>query len=179
MSLDWGALSASTDLNSISRAITGTGSIELHGPGMPSDFVIRPVSMLTVPADHLVKAAQSEGYRFVDRLLDEWQSSSNCFDDEGEAFIGVFASETLMAIGGLNRDPYSNEHVARIRHVYVLPEYRRKGVGRKLAAALLLIAKNHYPRVRLRASDGAAADFYEALGFARTSEADSTHDTII
>jgi ribosomal protein S18 acetylase RimI-like enzyme len=146
---------------------------------MPSNFVIRPVSILTVPADHLVRAARSEGYRFVDRLFDEWQSGSNCFDKEGEVFLGAFASDILIAFGGLNRDPYADNHIARIRHVYVLLEFRRMGIGRQLVATLLLTAKNHYGRVRLRASDGAAADFYEAIGFARTSEANSTHDMII
>lgn len=142
---------------------------------MLNDKVIRSVSILTIPADHLVAAARSEGYRFVDRLFDEWLSGSNCFDDQGEALIGVFSSETLIALGGLNRDPYDTRHVARIRHVYVLPEYRRMGVGRQLVAAILLIAKTHFPRVRLRASDSAAANFYQALGFVRTNEADSTH----
>jgi ribosomal protein S18 acetylase RimI-like enzyme len=146
--------------------------------GMPESLSIRPISVLAVSADHLIAAARSEGYRFVDRLFDEWRSGSNCFAGDGEAFLGAFSSGMLIAFGGLNRDPYRNQRVARIRHVYVLPEYRRKGVGRQLVAAILSIGENRYRYVRLRASDGTAANFYKALGFTRTNEVDSTHALI-
>lgn len=39
----------------------------------------------------------------------------------------------IVGVGGVNIDPYTSDiNIGRIRHVYVLPAYRQKGVGKEL-----------------------------------------------
>ena len=127
----------------------------------------------------LAKAARTEGYNFVDRLLSESKSGVNRFDEDGEAFLGAFAADKLVGCGGVNLDPYSDDEVGRIRHVFVLCEYRRKGLATALVEALLASSKSRFGTVRLRTSDKRADQFYEAMGFSRTSEEAATHILLI
>lgn len=123
----------------------------------------------------LATQARSESFSFIDRLLDDWRDGSNRFDGKGECFLQLMVAETLVAVGGINRDPYSTEsNIGRIRHVYVRPEFRRSGVGRVLLDALLERA-THFKRLRLRANDERAFRFYESLGFVPSNEPNATH----
>jgi len=78
---------------------------------------------------------------------------------------------------GLNVDPYaSDEHVGRVRHLYVLSAFRRRGVGRQLVERVVRAAHGRFDEVRLRTNDPAAAHLYEALGFRRdVGQRDYTH----
>lgn len=129
--------------------------------------------------DELATEARSEGYNFVDRLLFEARSGVNRFDKNGEVFLGAFVTEKLVGCGGVNLDPYSNQEIGRIRHVFVLYEYRRKGVGTALVKCLLLSSKSRFDTIRLRTSDARGDLFYEAIGFSRTTEEAATHVTQI
>lgn len=123
----------------------------------------------------LANKARSEGFSFVDRLLDDWRNGSNCFDGEGECLLQVASADTLVAVGGINRDPYTAEpNVGRIRHVYVRPKFRRSGAGRVLMEELLE-QPMHFKRIRLRATDERAYQFYESLGFVPSNEPHASH----
>lgn len=78
---------------------------------------------------------------------------------------------------GLNVDPYTeDERVGRVRHLYVLFDYRRLGAGRRLVEAVVAAAKSRFIFLRLRTESIEAADFYEKLGFQRSCELpDCTH----
>lgn len=55
----------------------------------------------------LVAESQREGFRFIRRLLHDYEEGTNRFDQLGECLVGAFASDgQLIAIAGLNTDPY-------------------------------------------------------------------------
>lgn len=131
----------------------------------------------TVPDDigPLLEEAETEGHDLVRRLVDDWADGSNRFDRSGEVALAARAGNRLVGVGGLNRDPYLGDPtVGRIRHVYVSPDMRGRGVGRYLVTALVDHARTTFKRVRLRSTG--APDFYLALGFEETkTEPDATH----
>lgn len=90
----------------------------------------------------LATQARAEGYRFVDRLVAEWRSGANRFAAPGECLLGVVDGEDLLAIGGLNIDPYMDDgDTGRLRHVYVRIDRRNQGLGRLLVGALIAGAR--------------------------------------
>lgn len=120
--------------------------------------------------------AAREGFRFLDRLVHDWATGVNRFDAVGEKLLGVYSGEQLIAVGGLNRDPYEcAPRTGRIRHLYVLPTYRRCGVGKTLLKHLLERADAAFDEVRLRTDNHDAALFYEGFGFERMQRGAATH----
>ncbi len=116
----------------------------------------------------LVAASIHEGFRFVERLASDWQDGSARFDQAGELFLTAFHGQSVIAIGGLTADPYTGDPaLGRLRHVYVRPDARRRGLGRRLVTALESAARHWYRAVVLRTDSQAAARFYEALGYER------------
>jgi ribosomal protein S18 acetylase RimI-like enzyme len=145
---------------------------------MLASFTIVEIDGLNVddlPA--LVEDSRREGFRFLQRLCDEYADGSNRFDQPGEALFGAFVDGQIVGVCGLNRDPYSGDaRTGRVRRLYVAPEYRRTGVGRKLMEAVIERACEHFDRLVLRTDNGAAAAFYEAMGFhAETAITNPTH----
>ena len=135
------------------------------------DAVIRQVDTLDAAAlDPLLAESLSEGYRFVQTLLDEYTSGVNRFDTPGAALLGTYRDSRLIGIGGVHQDPYLQRvDVGRVRHVYVLREFRRHGVGRLLLDGLIDHATAHFTMLTLRTNTTAAAAFYEAIGFSTQS----------
>lgn len=114
----------------------------------------------------LLDTSKAEGYGFIDKLWIEYESRTQRFDAQGAILLGVYAGERLTAVGGVCPDPYLNQaDIGRIRHVYVLPDYRRTGVGRLLMHALINHARRHFTHLTLRTMTVDAAAFYVALGF--------------
>jgi GNAT superfamily N-acetyltransferase len=133
--------------------------------------------MLPVPGiEELQAEARAEGYNFLDRLLDDWQSGENRFDGPGEIFVGAFDKDVLVAVGGLNRDPFLDDAaVGRIRRVYVRAAWRNQGLGRALVTFLTERASQNFRSVRLRAENPSAARLYERLGFRPIDDPNATH----
>ena len=126
--------------------------------------------------DALVDESERQGYRFVRRLADEWASGANRFDRPGEALFAARIDGRLVGACGLNVDPYTRVvGVGRVRHLYVLADYRRLGVGRQLVEQVLDAARGRFERLRLSTQNPAAAQLYERLGFERRAAADHTH----
>jgi GNAT superfamily N-acetyltransferase len=114
----------------------------------------------------LMKASVDEGYDFIQKLWDEYQSGVNRFDAQGAVLIGVYDGDTLIGIGGIHPDPYLKlATIGRVRHVYVLPEHRREGVGRLLMNALIEHARKQFEFLTLRTPTTHGDAFYTALGF--------------
>ncbi len=114
----------------------------------------------------LVAESEQAGFRFVRKLVNEWASGANRFAAPGEALFAARVNCRLVGVGGLNVDPYAREPgVGRVRHLYVLAAYRRKGIGRSLVEAIVTAARGSFGRLRLRTDTVEAAQFYEALGF--------------
>ncbi len=124
----------------------------------------------------LAAAASSEGFDFLDRMQDEWESGKNRFSAPGEYLVGITQGDMLIAVGGLNKDPYAIEATTgRLRHIYVSAAHRRRGIGRALVDTLLSQAGSYFHRVRLRTKNAEAAAFYEHYGFSQVREPDATH----
>jgi GNAT superfamily N-acetyltransferase len=139
---------------------------------MPELTVVRLDTLSAAEMRPLLDEGLRQGFRFVQTLLDEYESGANRFDSEGAALFGVYDGEMLVGVGGVQRDPYLNRvDVGRVRHVYVLNEYRRQGAGKRLLDALIEHAGEHYTLLTLRTPTAAASAFYEAIGFA--------HETVI
>jgi len=127
--------------------------------------------------DALVAESERAGYGFVRRLADEWASGANRFGRPGEALFAARMEGRLIGACGLNVDPYTPAPgVGRVRHLYVLTDYRRLGVGRQLVEQVLDAARGRFERLRLSTQNPAAAQLYEQLGFERRiGAADHTH----
>jgi GNAT superfamily N-acetyltransferase len=128
--------------------------------------------------DVLVIESEQAGSTFVRRLVDEWRSGANRFDRPGEALFGAWLDGRLVGVCGLNVDPYSAEpRVGRVRHLYVLTDGRRSGVGRELVAAVIAASRASFDTLRLSTTNPAAARLYESLGFRPTRGAvgDASH----
>ena len=114
--------------------------------------------------DALRAEARDEGYRFLDRLADEWASGAVRFDQREEMLLTVCAGHVLAGIGGLTRDPVMVSAL-RMRRFYVSAAFRRQGVGRMLAVALLKQAATAGRSVTVNAGTVDAPAFWTALGF--------------
>jgi GNAT superfamily N-acetyltransferase len=126
--------------------------------------------------DHLRRAARSEGLGIVERTYVEWVDGTNRFDGHGEVFVVAKSSGQIVGMCGLNVDPFvADPSVGRLRHLYVAPEHRRRGIGRRLVGACLELARDRFTRVRLRTFDPDAARFYASLGFTPLAEDSATH----
>jgi GNAT superfamily N-acetyltransferase len=143
---------------------------------MNAAFRIWSLRDLPSGIDALRAEAAAEGFRFMDTLVIEWRSGANRFARPGEALLGAFQAAELIAIGGLNRDPYpGQEGIGRLRHIYVRRSARRSGVGSALVHQLLRRGDGVFRSIRLRTETREAADFYIRLGFQAVQDESATH----
>lgn len=120
-----------------------------------------------VDASKLVEESEAEGYRFLRRLVDQYDDGTNTFNKAGEVLYGVWNPVgELVAIGGLNRDPYSDKSgIGRLRRFYISEHARRQGVGTKLLKEILNSRKDHFNEIVVRTDSSIADAFYRANGF--------------
>lgn len=131
-----------------------------------------------LPRDIEALRAESarDGFRFIEKLKSEWQSATNRFDAPGESLIGAFQNQSLVAVCGLNIDPYAGDSaVGRLRHLYVLKIARRQGIASAMVGHLLGVAHLSFACVRLFTDTRQAAMFYEAIGFSPTVSPTASH----
>lgn len=130
------------------------------------------------PADlvELLEASLAERHSLVKRAIDDWMDGVNRFDRPGEALFVATTQAGTVGMCGLNIDPYEDDSsLGRIRHLYVLPEFRRQRIGQRLVDRCLLEAEGVFQRVRVRTFDPVAASFYEAIGFEVVEAEYATH----
>lgn len=119
--------------------------------------------------DSVVKQSKEDGFRFVERLINDYKNGSNTFNQFGEGLFGVFNEEgVIVAIGGLNKDPFSNgQYIGRLRRFYVDKEYRRNGIGSLLVKKIIEEAKRYYKILVLHTDTEQADKFYSSIGFTK------------
>lgn len=139
------------------------------------DLSIRKLDKLPEQALTLQSQAVAEGFRFLTRLISEWENRTLRFDKPGECLLGVFRHDLLIAIGGVSRDPHSNPGIGRLRRVYVAPSMRRHNVGKALVQQLLEHASAHFQQVHLTTDTPQAAAFYLRCGFHSVVNDTATH----
>jgi GNAT superfamily N-acetyltransferase len=127
--------------------------------------------------DQLVERSASEGFRFLSRLAAEIEGEKDLYTGAGRTLLAALCGDEVVGVGGVMPDPFSlAPNVARLRRVYVLPEWRGRGIGRQLVAALEAVASLSYEKVHLRTDNVAAERFYESLGYTRVHGSDTvTH----
>jgi GNAT superfamily N-acetyltransferase len=125
----------------------------------------------------LLAESEHAGFRFVRTLVDEWASGRNKFDKPGEALFAAAFEARMVGVCGLSVDPYlKSPRVGRVRRLYVLSAYRRRGVGRRLVQEVVLASRGVFDTLRLRSATAEASRLYAALGFQECAGiADCTH----
>ncbi|HLH27769.1 MAG TPA: GNAT family N-acetyltransferase [Acidimicrobiales bacterium] len=114
----------------------------------------------------MLSESEAEGYRFLRRVADEWESGINRFSRPGEALLVAERDGRWAGICGLSIDPYLNDpRVGRVRNVSVLAACRGAGVGRRLVEEAVARARGRFDRLRLRGEEARPARLYESLGF--------------
>jgi N-acetylglutamate synthase-like GNAT family acetyltransferase len=117
--------------------------------------------------DEIVPVAKRENFRAIEWLKNDWQKGVNRFDKPGEAFYVARLNDHLVGVCGVNRDPFVGDaSIARLRRLYVLPQYRRLGIGRQLVLRAQEDARKHFIVIRLRTTSEEAGVFFESVGFA-------------
>ena len=150
------------------------------GPGFAAIQVSRIVDLPGGFAE-LVALSLEEDFRALVRMDVEWRSGRNRFDAAGEAMFEARAGVQLAGICGLNRDPYTTmPGCGRVRHLYVDPVFRRRGIGRALVTRVLAAGPPAFVRVRLRTDRAEADAFYRTLGFCVVDGTpDVTHEILV
>jgi GNAT superfamily N-acetyltransferase len=116
----------------------------------------------------MLAESEASGYRFLRRVVDEWSRGDSRFSHPGEALLVAESQGRWVGICGLNIDPYLDDpRIGRLRNVYVLAEWRRCGIGRRLVQEAVSRAHGQFDRLRLRAEEAGPARLYESLGFCR------------
>lgn len=128
----------------------------------------------------LREAASAEGYRFLNQLDVECAVETGIFRQLGSALFFLLSGDKPVGIGGLSVDPYETDpSIFRVRHVYIHPDFRRHGVGKMLAQAILAEARLRARLLTLRAPSPDAARFWEAVGFTAIAQFHRTHEMIL
>ena len=130
------------------------------------DLSFLEVSALPPGIDDLAAIASSENFAMVRRLIDDYVSGSNAFSREGECLCAALSGAKVIAVCGINVDPYyDSPSIGRIRHLYVHPDFRRRGVGARLMELIERHGENHFATFQLFTASSTAARFYERLNY--------------
>lgn len=117
---------------------------------------------------YLVQESKEEGFKFLKKLINEYENELNTFNKSGECLYGIFQGEKLIGIGGLNVDPYTeNNKIGRLRRFYIAKDYRRIGLGKLLLNKLLSHAEKYFKVVVLHTDTKQGDVFYTANGFVK------------
>jgi GNAT superfamily N-acetyltransferase len=125
---------------------------------------------------NLLNESKINGYDFIQRTIDDWNSGVNKFSKPGEKLWGLVLATDLIAIGGINLDPYVEDiNIGRVRHLYVQESHRRKGYATLLMNAIINKGRQHFNVLRLFTDNPAASEFYSTLGFQKVNRLKVSH----
>lgn len=124
----------------------------------------------------LADAANAEGVRNMALLMVAWESGAQRFDADGAALFAAMDEGRCAGIGGVRRETGAGESAMRMHRFYVHPAYRRLGIGKRIAEAVMAHALMHASLLTCNArASMAAAPFWLSLGFAPVDSASYTH----
>nr|WP_141538126.1 GNAT family N-acetyltransferase [Bacillus cereus] len=122
--------------------------------------------VLKYEINHLLQESKEEGFKFLTKLVSEYKTGINRFNKTGECLYGIFQEGMLIGIGGLNKDPYTEDNkIGRLRRFYILKDYRRIGLGKLLLNRLISHAEKYFQIVVLHTDTKQGDMFYIANGF--------------
>ncbi|RDI42166.1 GNAT family N-acetyltransferase [Falsibacillus pallidus] len=143
------------------------------------NYVVKQINDLSkVDLSLLIKESKEDGFRFVERLVNDYHDGTNTFSQHGEALFGVFNEHgEIVVIGGVNIDPFSDRpNTGRLRRFYVSREYRRNGLGSLLLKSIIDEASKHFSILVLHTDTIDADRFYTSYGFTKgDAYPNSTH----
>lgn len=127
--------------------------------------------------DELVEESVEEGYNFVRRLRDEYINETNNFKNKGELLYFAYIKGKVVGVCGINNDPYLNDKdFGRVRHLYVLKNYRGAGLANLLLDNVVKNSKKHFKTFTLRTFNEIASNLYCKYGFTKKEKYESvTH----
>lgn len=67
---------------------------------------VQQIAALPAQLRVLEQEAITQGFRFLTRLIGEWESGANRFDEPGECLMAAYLNEQLVAIGRCSRNSY-------------------------------------------------------------------------
>jgi GNAT superfamily N-acetyltransferase len=106
--------------------------------------------------------AKADGHGHLTRLAAELAKSPAIF----HAIIACCLDGKLAGIGAITDEPaLTSQPTWRIRRLYVHRKYRRRGVARAIAEALLQEAAGKVSAVTVHAGNDDAVQFWETIGF--------------
>lgn len=128
-----------------------------------------------------MKASREEGFFFLSRLEHEYLSGQVRFNGAGETLLGAIEDAAIVGVAGLTRDPDDkDQRTGCVRHVYVLPECRGRGIGKALLAEIERYGKTHFSVLVLRTDTLAAASFYQRIGYEQLAPGETaTHRRLL
>jgi GNAT superfamily N-acetyltransferase len=138
--------------------------------------VVRIDGELPAAFEGLRAEAAAEGFDHIERLATEWSSGVQRFRQEGEALFAAFVGGELAGVGAV-----SHEHLEpalgamRMRRCYVRPAFRRQGVGRALAGAMIQQGLETARVLTVNAGTPDAPAFWSAMGFEPDPRNGRTH----
>ena len=134
--------------------------------------------LLSIDITHLVQESETEGYRFLTRLVNDYEDGTNTFKKPGEGLFSI-SNETgdVVAIGGVNQSPFSDGmKVARLQRFFVLNDVRRLGVGSLLLKGIIDHSRDSFNELTVRTESSKADIFYRSNGFELDgSTSETTH----
>ncbi|MEI4770171.1 hypothetical protein WAX74_11045 [Psychrobacillus sp. FJAT-51614] len=70
------------------------------------DFRISKIENLVISAlSQLVEESKADGFRFLERLFNDYKDGTNTISEQGESLYGVYnENKSLIAVAGLNDD---------------------------------------------------------------------------
>lgn len=82
-------------------------------------------------------------------------------------------SEILLGFSAISTAKKSGEEVVELEHMWVLPSYMKKGIGKMLLSEIVKFCRvNHIRKIRIE-SDPNAKGFYEKMGARHVGYIDS------
>ena len=97
-------------------------------------------------------------------MIEEFESGKNRFDKPNEFLLMAYDNGQLIACGGLNlqwNEQDIETRIGRVRRFYVLPKYRKHGVGKQLLQYLEKKAIANFSALCLNTEIKSAANFYQ------------------
>lgn len=137
--------------------------------------ILRVIEALPHGFDVICAEAAAEGVRNMARLGEEFGSADDPYVEPGAMFAALVGGD-LAGLGGVTVEIGLDEPAMRMRRLYVRPGFRRSGVARALAGAMMQQGFQTAPLLTLNARASAAAPpFWEAMGFAPAALPGVTH----
>ena len=124
----------------------------------------------------LVEDSLKHGIMSVSKLERNWRSGQERFDQDGAGLFGAFYDDMLVGVGGTTPEKEYSEAAMRMRRLYVLSQFRRRGIARKLAGECMRHGLLACDTLTCNAEASAAAPlFWESMGFRSVDLPNITH----